>query len=112
MTTTGVGREAENAAKDYLCQHGFRVLHRNWRTRWCEIDLIATKQKIIYFVEVKYRSTDQWGDGLDAITVRKIQQMQFAADFWVHENQWKGDYRLMAISATGDPPTIMRLVEI
>ncbi len=41
MTTTETGRRAETAAAVYLATHGFAILARNWRTRSCEIDLVA-----------------------------------------------------------------------
>lgn len=102
MSTTSTGRSAEDAAADYLNAKGYKILDRNWRTRWCEIDIVAEKDKCIYFVEVKYRKSEAWGSGLEYITPKKLKQMAFAAEFWVSSNKWAGDYGLSGIEITGD----------
>lgn len=112
MSTTDSGRQAESVAAEYLKKLGYKIMAKNWRTRWCEIDIVAEKDKVVYFVEVKYRQKSCWGDGLEVITNKKIQQMTFAADLWVQENNWQGDYRLVVISADGQPPQVTDLVEV
>lgn len=104
--STIVGRQAEAIAADYLRSHGFTVLAQNWRTRWCEIDIVASKGDATYFVEVKYRSRSDWGSGLDYITRTKVRQMYFAAHFWLARHGGSGDTRLAAIELTGTPPRI------
>lgn len=101
MSTTSAGRQAETAAANYLLQNGFTILSRNWHTRWCEIDIVAQKKETVYFVEVKYRRTNNWGGGVDYITPKKLQQMQFAAEIWVSSHKWHGDYLLSAIEISG-----------
>lgn len=97
MTTTQTGRQAEQAAAEHLTRLGYEVLMHNWRTRFCEIDLVAVKDGCVHFVEVKYRSHDDQGSGLDYITPSKLRQMRFAAEQWLHENDWLGDANLAAI---------------
>lgn len=99
---TEAGRRAEKVAATYLKRHGYRELARNWRTRWCEIDVIVQREGIMHFVEVKYRQNDTWGGGLDYITPKKLQQMYFAAEFWLaqHAPNARG-YRLAAIEVSG-----------
>lgn len=100
--STEVGRQAELIAADYLRGQGYRILTQNWRTRWCEIDLIASKGSVIYFVEVKYRSRMSQGLGLDYVTPKKLQQMRFAAELWLASNQRGAvDYRLGALEVSG-----------
>ena len=111
MSTTETGRAAEDAAAKYLEASGFRILTRNWRTRRCEIDIIAAKGHVLYFIEVKYRSSEQQGDGLTYITNRKLRQMQFAAEYWVARHQWHGDFRLLASNVAGSGRKVS-LVEI
>lgn len=106
MKTTQIGRDAEEVAAEHLKRQGYEIVAQNWRTRWCEIDIIATKNKTVYFVEVKYRKSSVWGDGLDAITDKKLEQMSFAAEMWVHAENWAGDYSLAAMSLSGVPPTV------
>lgn len=99
--STYTGRDAENAAAEYLKTQRFEILDQNWRTRWCEIDVVAKKKQTVYFVEVKYRARESWGSGLEYITPRKLRQMTFAAESWVSANNWCGDYQLAAIEVTG-----------
>ncbi len=101
MTTTSTGRQAEDAAASYLKRLGYKIITQNWRTRWCEVDIIASKKNVIWFVEVKYRGKESWGSGLDYITPKKLEQMRFAAEFWVSSNDWAGDYSLGAIEVSG-----------
>ena len=104
--STHRGRAAEDTAATFLRGKGFKVLAQNWRTRWCEIDIVAQKAKRIYFVEVKYRGHTNWGSGLDYITPRKLQQMHFAAEAWIAAHKLSGDYRLGALELTGESPRI------
>jgi uncharacterized protein (TIGR00252 family) len=99
--STSVGRQAEDAAAEYLKNNGFKILEQNWRTRWCEIDIVAQKHGRVFFVEVKYRQSDDFGGGLEYITPKKLKQMQFAAEFWVSEHDWSGDYALSVVEITG-----------
>lgn len=96
------GKEAEKIAAQYLEGLGFKILSQNWRTRVCEIDIVAKKSSQIYFVEVKYRLNSGQGTGLDYITPKKLKQMEFAANIWVSENSWPGDYCLAALEVSGD----------
>jgi len=97
MTSTATGRQAEQAASEELERRGYEVIARNWRTRVCEIDLVARKDNCMHFVEVKYRAQNDQGSGLDYITKGKLRQMRFAAEQWLHENKWPGDANLAAI---------------
>lgn len=99
--STHIGRRAEDAVAQQLEATGYQVLSRNWRTRWCEIDIVAYRGNTIYFVEVKYRRSDSHGDGLAYITPKKLHKMNFAASVWVAQNQWRGDYELAAVSVDG-----------
>ena len=102
MTNHSVGHEAEKVAAQYLKNMAFTILDLNWRTRFCEIDIVAESAGVIYFIEVKYRRTSSQGGGLDYITPKKLKQMDFAAQCWVSENRYTGDYELSAIEVTQD----------
>ncbi|PID32103.1 hypothetical protein CR970_02195 [Candidatus Saccharibacteria bacterium] len=98
MTNYRSGHDAEQVAADYLRSKGYAVRDINWRTRYCEIDIVAEKHRVLYFVEVKSRRTGQQGSGLDYILPRKLRQMSFAAELWVAHNKWDGAYQLSALS--------------
>lgn len=101
MTNFSHGRQAEEAAAEYLRKNKCQIVDQNWRTRWCEIDIVAKRKNVMYFCEVKYRQSDAQGGGLDYITDKKLQQMRFAAEFWVAQNDWRGEYQLCAIEVSG-----------
>lgn len=53
MNKNRLGKDGEDRAVDYLKQHGFAILNRNWRTKHGEIDIIALKDETLVFFEVK-----------------------------------------------------------
>ena len=112
MKTTAIGKEAEAAVAHHLKNQGYEIVTRNWRTRTCEIDIVAMKNKIVFFVEVKYRRQHEQGDGFEYITKTKLKQMKFAARQWNAENDWSGDYRLVAVSLDGLSFNNIDLIEI
>jgi uncharacterized protein (TIGR00252 family) len=105
--STKSGQAAEDEAAHYLQGLGFRIREQNWRTRWCEIDIVAEKAGVVYLVEVKYRRSGYQGSGLDYITPKKLKQMHFAATMWVHDHKWSGDYRLAALAIDGNNCTFV-----
>ena len=112
MKTTATGRSAEAAAANYLTRQGFVITDKNWRTRWCEIDIIAVKDKVVYFIEVKYRSSESQGSGFEYIGPNKLRQLRFAVDFWAADNDWGGDCRLYGAEVSGLDYGNIGLVEI
>jgi uncharacterized protein (TIGR00252 family) len=101
MTNVAHGQRSEEVAAAYLHDLGYAIIDRNWRTKWCEIDIVARYQNSLYFVEVKYRHSSAYGNGLDYITPQKLQRMSRAAESWVQAHHWPGDYRLSAIEVSG-----------
>lgn len=106
MSSTSTGRKAEDAAVEYLRRKGYKILDQNWRKPQCEIDIVAKKNNRIYFVEVKYRKSDDFGGGLEYITPKKQKQMDFAAKMWCAHNNWTGDFSLSAVEVTGPTMTM------
>ncbi|MES2875902.1 MAG: ribonuclease HII [Patescibacteria group bacterium] len=112
-TNKYAGNKAETAAEAWLGCEGYKVLERNWKTRFCEIDIIAHKNDVLFFVEVKHRKSTDQGGGLAAITPRKLRQMRFAATLYLTKNKWQSDARLAVVTTTGtNEITIERLLLI
>jgi putative endonuclease len=111
MNSTDTGRRAEKAAATYLEMRGYQVLERNWRRPRCEIDIIAKKDGVIYFVEVKYRRNDNQGGGLEAITPTKLRQMRYAATSWLAETKWHGPSQLAAVEVAPPNFTVMSFID-
>lgn len=111
MNTTERGRLAEIAARGYLEMRGFDIIEQNWRRPRAEIDIIAKKDGVVHFVEVKFRASNDQGSGLDAITASKLKQMQRAAWLWVDESKWHGEYVLSAAEISGPNYSVLSFVE-
>ena len=100
FTTRAIGDAGEQAAADWLTTDGHEIIARNWRTRYCEIDIVSMKEDVLYFTEVKYRKNDDFGGGLAAITAKKQRQMRFAAELFIAKHpQYEGrDMRMLAVA--------------
>ena len=114
MTTRQIGDKGEQVAADWLAANGHEIIARNWRTRYCEIDIVSVKGEVLYFTEVKYRKNDDFGDGLAAITAKKQRQMRFAAElFLAGKPECSGmAAKLLAASVSGDQPAVQAVVEV
>jgi len=107
-TTRQIGDKGEQAAADRLVAEGHEIIARNWRTRYCEIDIVSMKDDVLWFTEVKYRKNDDFGGGLAAITAKKQRQMRFAAELFMAKHpQYEGcDMRLLAVAVESSPPVV------
>ncbi len=85
LTTRLKGRQAEQAAADYLRSRGWRVVAENYVTPVGEIDLIAQDGGTLVMVEVKARSGSMFGDALEAVGPRKERRLRAAAAWWMAE---------------------------
>lgn len=103
ITTKQIGDKAEEVVAQYLKQNGHHIIERNWKTKFCEIDIVSQKDNTIYFTEVKYRKNANQGDGMAAITPRKLRQMKFAAKYFALKHPGnKVSLMLAAASVLGD----------
>jgi putative endonuclease len=75
------GKLGEDIAVDYLLEHGFVILARNWRNAHQEVDIIAQKDDALYFVEVKTRHGEQW-KAEQAVTTKKRGLLLRAMTAW------------------------------
>lgn len=107
-----VGAEAEDRVCSYLSKNGYKILDQNWKTKFCEIDIIAQKAKTIFFVEVKYRATNQQGGGFEVVGPTKLKQMERSAEAWVAHNHWDGEYTLSVAEVSGEDYKINLIEDI
>lgn len=75
MSRTALGREGEEAAARFLTDAGYRIIARNVRFRFGELDMVATEQDCIVFVEVKTRTGTGYGTAAEAVTPAKQRQL-------------------------------------
>lgn len=106
------GNQAEAVAAEWLKTAGYEIVDRNWQTKFCEIDIIASKAGRLFFVEVKHRKQMGQGGGVAAITPAKLRQMRFAAEMYLARVDRRGsDASLVAISTHGEPCIVDELIQ-
>lgn len=79
---TELGRRGEELAAKHLEEHGMRVVARNWRCQHGEIDLVARDGRDTVIVEVKTRSSNDFGHPFEAITPQKLGRLRRLAAAW------------------------------
>ena len=107
------GKLGENRAKEFLLKNGFKILETNFRySRYGEIDIIAAKNDILYFVEVKYRTTNKFGMPLEAITKAKLKKICNCANYYLTlcDKKFKS-YKISALSVFNDDINFIESVE-
>ncbi len=79
-----LGAEGESLACSYLAEKGFAILEKNFYAgRAGEIDLVALKERLLLFIEVKTRSTDRFGGGLYSISLSKKKKLRASAKYFL-----------------------------
>lgn len=81
-----IGKEGEKLAAEWLVERGFTLIHQNWRYSHYEIDIVATKDKFLHFIEVKARNYSPFGYPEDSVTKKKFKNLQKAADQYLFLN--------------------------
>jgi putative endonuclease len=91
-----LGKNGEQAAADFLQAQGYQIIDRNWRIKEGELDLIAiSREKTIVFIEVKTRSSNEFGEPLESISPNKLYRLQRLALAWLATHQRLGaPYRI------------------
>ncbi len=101
-----LGQAGEQIAADHLVHRGFQILERNYRTRWGELDIIATDGRTLVFCEVKTRvATREGRDPLESVDRRKQLRLRRLAGRWIAERRDHprvADLRFDAIGVTLD----------
>ena len=102
--TTSIGKKGESAVCEYLERNGHFIVERNYKTRFCEIDIVSLKDDKVFFTEVKYRKNVKHGGGFAAITHEKQKQMRYAVDvfFKFHPDYYEFNPLLAVASVSGD----------
>lgn len=102
--TRAQGTTAERAASTWLRRQGFRIRHRNYRTKPGEIDLIAIEDDTLVFLEVKARSGSGFGPGSAAVTPKKQRRIARVASLYLTSTGWQGPCRfdVLAMRSTAD----------
>ena len=92
------GQRAEAIVAEALRRKKHTILERNWRTKYCEIDIISEFDGVIYFTEVKYSKNRS---GIERITDDKLKQMRFAAEAYLSIYNISSPAKLAAAEVSG-----------
>ena len=84
------GSRGEKLAEKYLRDNGYRILARNFTTDIGEIDLIATDDEFLIFVEVKARMSDAYGEPAEAVDVRMQRKLSMVASQYIKKSMLFG----------------------
>lgn len=96
-----LGRWGEQQAEKFLLEKGYQILNKNVRTPYGEIDLVAQKDEMLIFVEVKTRSSRAFGNPEEAVTETKLTHMIDSAESYLQENpHLLQDWRIDVIAVT------------
>jgi putative endonuclease len=105
MDKKEIGKAGEEMAVKFLKKGGFTILKRNQRFQRAEIDIIAQKEDLLLFVEVKLRSSDEYGEPEEFVSKAQANLILDAAEEYILANDWKGEIRFDIIviqKADGD----------
>ena len=94
------GNIAEDRACEFLLESGFNIVERNFYSRFGEIDIIAVKNSVLHFVEVK--SGVDYELAIQNITKSKISKLLKTGDVYMKKSAYSGDFEYDAIIVTPD----------
>lgn len=103
MNTVEQGAKIEDLAANYLEKNGLSILHRNFKSKLGEIDIIAQDRTELVFVEIRYRKSDQFGSAAASVNQSKQNKIIRCAQFYLQTRAWaKNMYcRFDVIAASG-----------
>lgn len=93
-----LGKKGEQLAVDFLLKNNYEIIERNYRFDKAEVDIIAKKNDILAIVEVKTRSTTDFGNPQDFVKPKQIQRLVKAVDEYVQVNKLDVEVRFDIIA--------------
>ena len=100
-------------AIEYLLKKGFSILHQNWRHSHWEVDVIASLNNTLHFIEVKTRRTQKFGYPEDDVSKKKVENLINASEEYLFINpQWKLiQFDVLAITILKNKPVEYFFIE-
>jgi putative endonuclease len=108
---TTIGRKGEQLAAEFLMKKGFEIVVRNYRYRRAEIDLIIKRDDWLIFVEVKARSSNDYGEPEEFVDARKVNKIFEAAEEYIYSTDWHGHIRFDIVSVKLGKEPVVELFE-
>lgn len=107
------GNMGEAMAANYFLEKGYSILHRNWRHVHWEIDIIAEKETVLHFIEVKTKRTRRFGYPEEKVNKKKMQNLMDAAEAYLHQYPgWKRiQFNILSITILPNQPVEYFFIE-
>jgi len=107
------GKKGELLAATWLKEQYYDVLYVNWRHSRYEIDIIASRNNVLHFIEVKTRSSIAFGHPEESVSKKKFSSMMNAAEeFLIQHSEWKRiQYDVLSITKLKDKPVEYFFIE-
>jgi putative endonuclease len=101
-----LGIIGEQLAEQYLTGLGYTIITRNWRSGNYEIDIVASRNDILHFIEVKTRRSNKYGFPEEGVDKKKLRCLIYAGDSYLQQHpQWKRiQFDILAITFRGEVP--------
>ena len=93
-----LGKKGEKLAADFLIKKGYRIVAQNFRHQKAEVDIIARKENVLAIVEVKTRSTPDFGNPQTFLKRKQINLLVKAVDHFVNEHRLDVDVRFDVVA--------------
>lgn len=108
-----LGKKGEELAVEHLRKEGYKILDRNWTFQKAEIDIIAQKEGVLAVIEVKTRSSLDFGSPQDFVKPKKIQLLVKAVNAYINDREIDFDVRfdIIAIHKNGETFVIEHLTD-
>jgi putative endonuclease len=107
------GRKGEEIAAGYLIEKGFTIVEKNWRFRHWEVDIIASRERFLHFIEVKTRYSLRFGRPEESITRDKMKSLKNAAEEYqfLHPEYQYIQFDVLAITLLDEKPREIFMIE-
>ena len=87
LPTNILGQKYEIIACNFLKENGYKILERNYKNMIGEIDIICSKDNVLVFVEVKYRTSSKFGRPIESITPYKLMKIRQTATCYLKQHK-------------------------
>lgn len=103
----------EKMAVEYLLEKGYSILYQNWRHSHWEVDVIASLNNTLHFIEVKTRRTKKFGHPEEGVTKKKLENIINASEEFLYLNpQWKTiQFDVLSITLIKNEPAEFFFIE-
>lgn len=107
------GDKGESLAAAYLIERGYTIVETNWKWERFELDIVAARESLMIFVEVKTRYSNTYGEPWEAVNKGKRKRICAAADAYIRQYGIDHEPRfdIISIIKTGDKVTIQHIEE-